>query len=381
MSENLSDRGHGPSEALIRLYDTWGKGGAGLSLTGNVMIDRNALGEPKNVVVEDKKDFAALQQWAKTGLDTGTHLWPQLNHPGRQAMGVINKKVVAPSAVRVKVKGSALLFKTPSPLTEEEIWEIIERFGNTAAIMQEAGFSGVQIHGAHGYLVSQFLSPLTNLRTDKWGGSLENRARFVIEVYRSIRNKVGAAYPVGIKINSADFQRGGFTAEESMEVVKLLSQEGIDLIEISGGTYERASMMGVSQKKSTREREAYFLDYIEEARKLTTKPLMLTGGFRTLSVMENALAAGKVDIIGIARPFTLFPHLPNELFSGARTDIHVASPKTGIKALDKMGFLDLYWYEKQLKRLGQGLAPKPSLGALPALFHMLGMTFSKVLGR
>ena len=146
----------------------------------------------------------------------------------------------------------------PTPLMEEEIWDIIKRFGNTAKILQDAGFSGCQIHGAHGYLVSQFLSPLSNIRQDKWGGSLENRARFVVEIYREIRARVGTDYPIGIKINSADFQRGGFSEEESMEVVQLLSKEGIDLIEISGGTYEKPAMVGHKQKKVPRKEKHIF---------------------------------------------------------------------------------------------------------------------------
>ena len=372
MSENLCGPGHAPSPEIIRLYERWGLGGPGLVITGNITIDRRALGEPANIVVENKKDFKELQSWAKSGQPHCVLLWGQINHPGRQAMGMINKEVVAPSAVKLKVKGGGMLFKKPRALQEEEILELIERYGNTARILKEAGFKGVQIHGAHGYLISQFLSPLTNVRTDKWGGSLENRARFVIEVYRNVRKQVGDEFPVGIKINSADFQRGGFTDEESMEVVKLLSAEKIDLIEISGGTYEKASMMGVAQKQSTLEREAYFLDYIEKVRTLTSTPLMLTGGFRTVSVMEDAIAQGKLDVVGLARPFTLYPDLPHELFNHERDTFPAQAPKTGLKMIDKMGFFDLYWYEKQIHRLGQGVAPKPEMGLTPALGHFFG---------
>ena len=144
-----------------------------------------------------------------------------------------------------------------------EIQAIIKRFANAARLAKETGFDGVQIHGAHGYLVSQFLSGLTNLRTDKWGGSLENRARFVLEIYKNMRKKCGADFPLGIKINSADFQRGAFTEEESMEVIQMLDEAGMDLIEVSGGTYERAAMVGAVQKESTKKREAYFIEFIE----------------------------------------------------------------------------------------------------------------------
>lgn len=370
MSENMSLRHHGPTPKLIHAYQRWADGGAGLIITGNVMISRDALGEPGNVVVEDRADFSALQNWAATVKGTGQHIWPQLNHPGRQAIGAINKEVVAPSTVGMQMKGMTSMFKQPRALTEPEIHDIIERFGTTAAIMQEAGFTGVQIHGAHGYLVSQFLSPLVNQREDQWGGSLENRARFVLEVYRNIRAKVGPKFPIGIKINSADFQRGGFTEEESMRVVRLLDAEGVDLIEISGGTYEKPAMVS-SKKKSTREREAYFLDYVEKVRKTLKTPLMLTGGFRTVSTMEKAIADGEVDVVGIARPFTLYPNLPKRIFAGTLTSVDVSTPKVGLKMFDKSGFVDIMWHEIHIRRLGEGKTPNPQLSAFAVVWHNL----------
>ena len=384
MSENMANWNHSPSKEIITVYKRWVEGGAGLIITGNVMIDSEALGEPKNVVVEDRRHFKQLQQWAKTVKGTGLHIWPQLNHPGRQAMGAINKEIVAPSAVPLNIKGAGFMFKEPRALTQEEILDLIERYGNTALIMKDAGFTGVQIHGAHGYLVSQFLSPITNKRNDQWGGSLENRARFVTEVYKNIRTKVGKGFPIGIKINSADFQRGGFTEEESMEVVKILSSLGMDLIEISGGTYEKSAMMGTThsdknRKESTRQREAYFMDYIEKVRKITNTPLMLTGGFRTVDVMEQAIADGQLDIVGIARPFALYPNLPNEILNGTRTDVHIPDPQTGIKAIDKMGFLNLMWYEVQINKLGAGKEPNPKMHALEPMLRNVGVTIQKLL--
>jgi len=200
LSENMGTKKHAPSKELINAYKVWAQGNPGLLVTGNIMIDYKAIGEPRNVVVEDDRDMPLLQEWAATVKGTEAHLWPQINHPGRQAFGNINKEVVAPSAIPVKIKGMKAMFKTPKALTENDILDIIKRFGNTARIFKDAGFTGAQIHGAHGYLVSQFLSPLSNIRKDKWGGSLENRARFAIEVYRSIRQAVGPDFPVGIKI-------------------------------------------------------------------------------------------------------------------------------------------------------------------------------------
>ena len=334
MSENFGTRKHAPSKGLIHAYRVWAKGNPGLLITGNIMVDSMALGEARNVVVEDYKDFELLKQWAKSVEGTGVHLWPQINHPGRQAFAAINREIVAPSAVPLKMGGASKMFKMPTALTEEAIWDIIKRFGTTARIMKEAGFTGCQIHGAHGYLVSQFLSPNSNIRTDQWGGSLANRARFVLEIYREIRRQVGAAYPIGIKINSADFQRGGFTEEASMEVVRILGNEGIDLIEISGGTYEKPAMITGDRKKSTVEREAYFLSYIEKARKLTKTPLLLTGGFRSVAIMDKALEEGNLDVVGLARPFCLYPNLANQIsrpIGGRRTSLVRTSNSTSWK--------------------------------------------------
>ncbi|MEM8926572.1 MAG: NADH:flavin oxidoreductase/NADH oxidase family protein [Bacteroidota bacterium] len=361
MSENLSNKYHEPTSVLIKVYKKWAQSGAGLLVTGNIMIDSKAIGEPRNVIVENRNNFKMLKQWAESVKGTNTKLWAQLNHPGRQAMEQINSILKAPSAVPLKIGGRKnATTKTPQALTESEILDIIEAFANTALILKEAGFSGVQIHGAHGYLVSQFLSPYTNIRKDKWGGSLENRARFIVEVYRKIRAGVGKSFPVGIKLNSADFQKGGFSEEESIEVVKILSEEGIDLIEISGGTYEAPAMMG-KRKASTLKREAYFMEYIEKARKVTKTPLMLTGGFRTSSVMRDAIISDQLDIIGMARPFTIFPKIAHEIFEETRLNFETKIKKTGVKAIDSL--MNIIWYELQIKRLGQGKKPNPDLSA------------------
>lgn len=381
MSENIGTYSHAPTATLIHAYKVWAKGNPGLLITGNIMIDSRALGEPRNVVVEDYRDFDLVQEWAATVKGTAVHLWPQINHPGRQAFSWINKEIVAPSAIPLKMGGASTLFRTPKPLKEEEIWELIKRYGTTARICKEAGFTGCQIHGAHGYLVSQFLSPLTNQRTDQWGGSIQNRTRFITEIYKEIRSQVGADYPIGVKINSADFQRGGFTEEDSMEVVKILSELGMDLIEISGGTYERPAMVKGNRKKSTVEREAYFLDYIEKVRQKTDKPLMLTGGFRSVAVMEASLNEGKVDIIGLGRPFCLYPHLYNDIAAKREQQFRSPVPKIGIALLDRIGGVELPWYEMQIQRLGRGQEPNPKLSGLwvflTSIFQMLRKSIKK----
>ena len=381
MSENFGTRHHAPSKGLINTYHIWAKGNPGLLITGNVMVDAMALGEARNVVVEDYKNFELLKKWAKSVEGTGVHLWPQINHPGRQAFAAINRETVGPSAISLNMGNTSKMFKLPTALTEEAIWDIIKRFGNTARIMKEAGFTGCQIHGAHGYLVSQFLSPISNVRTDQFGGSISNRARFVLEIYREIRYQVGSGYPIGIKINSADFQTGGFTELESLEVIRLLENEGIDLIEISGGTYEKPAMIQGDRKKSTIAREAYFLDYIEKARKLIKTPLLLTGGIRSVSVMEKALKDGNLDFIGLARPFCLYPNLANQVFDGSVKRFETPIPNIGIKFLDKLGGVELPWYELQIQRIGKGKSPKTNLPGTLALWFSLKSLFVKSFWR
>jgi 2,4-dienoyl-CoA reductase-like NADH-dependent reductase (Old Yellow Enzyme family) len=375
MSENNADKGGKPSERIIKLYKTWGEGGTGILISGNVMMDSNALNEPRNVVVEDEKHLAELKEWAKVAQKHGSHLWMQINHPGRQSPK-FNKDVVSASDVQLPMKS---LFPKPRPMTEDEIWKAIDGFGDCALIAKKAGWKGVQIHGAHGYLVSQFLSTLTNLRTDKWGGSLENRARFALEIYRNIRKKVGAEYPIGIKINSADFQRGAFTEEESLEVIDMLSAEGMDMIEVSGGTYEKAAMMGAGKKvkKSTQKREAYFADFIVKARAKTKAPLLLTGGFRTVDVMEKAIENNELDFVGLARPFAVFPHLSKEFFEGTKTEVNITPVKTGLNFIDKMGFLDISYFSQQMKLMGKGELPNPKLSVLSVLFRFMKETAFK----
>lgn len=379
MSENLSNTSNEPTPILIDVYKKWGKSGAGLLITGNIMVDSKALGEPRNVIVENRKNFNILKEWATSVKDTDTHLWVQLNHPGRQAMEQINNDLKAPSAVPLKTPGRKdTTKKIPKELTESEILAIIKAFGNTATILKEAGFTGIQIHGAHGYLVSQFLSPDTNIRKDQWGGSLDNRTKFVVEVYRAIRKQVGANFPIGIKLNSADFQNGGFTEEESLEVVKILSKEGMDLIEISGGTYEAPAMMG-KRKESTLKREAYFMDYIEKARKITDTPLMLTGGFRTVSVMKEAVATNQLDIIGIARPFAVFPNIANDIFNESRTNFNTEIKKTGVKGID--AGMSIIWYEAQIKRIGKGKTPNTKLNPWGVFFNYFWLILQRSLSK
>lgn len=368
MSEALGTRDGAATPELAHLYEVWAAGGVGICITGNVMIDLRALGEPGNVVIEDARHMSALKSWASAATRNATHCWVQLNHPGKQAPKGLNKETVAPSAVPFRDDMKAF-FSTPRELRDAEVRELVARFGRAAGIVKQAGFSGVQLHGAHGYLVSQFLSPHHNCRTDAWGGTPEKRRRFVLEVYRAMRKAVGPAFPLGIKLNSADFQRGGFTEEESLDTIRALAEAGIDLIEISGGTYEAPAMTGIKRSKapvkdSTRLREAYFLEFAEKARAAVAIPLALTGGFRSADGMAQAIESGAVDMVGLARLLAMEPDAPNKLLAGRPPSYHVKPIATGIAAIDKMGLLEISWYTGQLKRMGRGQAPWPNEPAL-----------------
>lgn len=353
MSEQLGDPDHGPSEELATLYRRWAEGGCGLLLTGNVMIDRTALGEARNVVFDDVAALPRIQAWAAAATAAGNQAWVQLNHPGRQSPRTLSPEPVAPSAVSLEMGGG--LFAKPRALTAAEIEDLIARFARAAKLAKDGGFTGVQVHAAHGYLVSQFLSPRTNQRDDAWGGTPERRRRFLLEAVAAIRAVVGRDFPIGVKLNSADFQRGGFDEAESMAVVAALEEEGVDLLEISGGSYEMPAMMGEGARKaSTVAREAYFLSYAQAVRTRTRLPLMLTGGFRSLAGMAAAIAEGAVDVVGLARPLAVEPDLPARLLAGTAERARPA-PDLRLGAYD--AFLDLAWHEQQLARMGRGLAP------------------------
>lgn len=359
MSERIAAPDGAVNAGHLRLYERWGRGGAGLSITGNVMVDRRAIGESGNVIVEDDRDLAALSAWAAAAKTDGGRVWMQINHPGRQSPRNLSPEPVAPSAIRLKGAGPA--FATPRALTSDEIDEIVQRFATTARIAEAAGFDGVQIHGAHGYLVSQFLSPYTNRRDDAWGGDAERRRRFLLEIVRAVRAAVRPGFAVGVKLNSADFQRGGFDEAESMAVLEALDAEGIDLLEISGGTYESAAMFEetVPARDSSRAREAFFLDYAEKARARVRTPLMLTGGFRTKAGMDAALASGAIDVVGLARPLAAEPDLPARILRG---DADHAAPirlATGLASLDAL--IQGAWYQVQLDRMARGRDPSPRI--------------------
>jgi 2,4-dienoyl-CoA reductase-like NADH-dependent reductase (Old Yellow Enzyme family) len=319
MTEGLADAHDRATEGHIVLYRKWSAGGTGTLVTGNVMVDHRYLERPGNVVVEDESGVPELEKWAEAGQIGGNQLWMQVSHPGRQCSRFVTSRPVAPSPVQLRLGG---LFGKPRALEDDEIRDIIRRYGETARIGKLAGFSGVQVHGAHGYLCNQFLSPRTNLRTDGWGGPLANRARFIREVVRSVRAAVGPGYPVAVKLNSSDFQKGAFSPEDSCQVAAWLVEDGVDLLEISGGTYEHLRLLGVGHDEEakaagTKKREAYFLEYAAAMRGAAKVPLVVTGGFRTRAAMEASLAEHELDVIGFARPLCTETDLSRRLLDGS----------------------------------------------------------------
>ncbi len=378
MSEILADEKNRPTPALNRLYERWAKGGTGLIVTGNIMVDRKALGEPRNVVMDRDDDLPALSQWAECGKKDGAQIWVQLNHPGRQSPKFLSPEPVAPSAIPYSSE-LRHVFNTPRELSDENIREIIGKFARSAGIAKRAGFTGVQIHGAHGYLVSQFLSPRFNQRTDIWGGSLENRMRFLVEIIRAVRAEVGPDFPVGVKLNSSDFRNKGFTEDEALEVVRAIAGEGVDLIEISGGTYESPVMM--DGKKKTGESRPFFIDFAERAVASVGTPIVLTGGFRTSEAMIDAMTHAGIAMVGLGRPLVVDPELPRKILAGQDYTSPVRPLTTGVPLLDRIAMLEITWYENQMRYLGEGKNPKPRENVYLTVFrifrHMGGMAFRR----
>jgi 2,4-dienoyl-CoA reductase-like NADH-dependent reductase (Old Yellow Enzyme family) len=366
MSEGMGSKDFSPNQKHVTLYQRFAEGGAGIVVTGNVMIDEKGLGEPHNVVIEDERHLGALKAWAKAGQTEKTSLWVQLNHPGKQSPRFITKTPVAPSAIPLTGAIKAA-FNPPRALEIEEILDLINRFKTAAGIVKKAGFGGVQIHAAHGYLISQFLSPIHNQRTDSYGGSSENRMRFLVDIYEAIRSEVGPSYPVSIKINIDDFKDGGFTPAESVHVIKVLEEKGLDLVELSGGSYEKPVMMGQS------ETEGYFLKTIKAIRHEIKIPLAITGGFRSLKVMEDVINHNEADLIGLARPLVLNPDIPRHIEAGTYETIHLPRLTTGFKKIDKVlgPILGLSAYEFHLQHMAQNKPVKPTKNAYKVLFLLI----------
>lgn len=389
MTEGLADPLNRATPRHETLYRRWARNGFGLMLTGNVHIDRRHLERPGNIAIDGNGGLDELRRLARIGTQDGAQFWMQINHSGRQTPAAINPHPLAPSSISLPMAEAGC--GEAQAMSAEQIEDVIRRFVHVCVTAREVGFTGVQLHAAHGYLISQFLSPLANARTDEWGGSLENRARLLMETVRAVRKAVGADFPISVKLNSADFQRGGFDTEESMQVVRWLSEASVDLLEISGGSYEQMQMVGLGDSAattgravaaSTAAREAYFLDYAARVRPLVKMPLMITGGMRSLATMNEAIATGACEVIGIGRPICADPDraIP-ELLSGrarelpalertqamARDALGPEVPDATFKRIESFGLLG--WYCMQLIHLGAGREPDLGMSVFDALLQ------------
>mgnify|MGYP002743769438 FL=1 len=367
MSEGMGTKNFQPKKNIATLYKRWAEGGTGLIITGNIMIDPKGTAEPGNIVFDKNSNMEILKDWAKQGQQHGAKVMVQLNHPGKQAPKTIAKETVAPSAVPLG-NGLNKLFSTPRALTTSEVEELVQKFITSAKVAKEAGFSGIQIHAAHGYLISQFLSPHDNRRTDKYGGSLENRMRFLKEIYLGMREELGKDFPIGIKINSTDFKEDGLTEDDSLETIVELANLGLDFVEISGGTYERPAMMGAT---STSSNKVFFAEYSKKLKQKVNIPVIVTGGIRSINAMNTLLNDNTTDFIGIARPLTIDPNIPNKIKQGTYTIVETTRVSTGVKKLDKIfgSLLGIVYYQVLMQNIAKGKEPKATKNAWPSLIQ------------
>lgn len=299
MSDSLGNGEGNATKAQARLYEKWAQGGVGLSIIGEVQVDYRYPETPGNLFLSPTSDIQALRLLTKQATINGAHIWPQLGHAG----GLSYSKLSMP--------------KGPSPLNTdnfqcsgmslEEVLELPDQYANAAKIAKKAGFTGVQIHAGHGFLLSQFLSPLFNHRQDQYGGDVSARCRLIIEIINKVRSEVGQSFPIGIKINSSDQLQGGLTQEEALEAIRILDKTSIDLIEISGGSY----FPGAASSSDSTSTGPYFINFAKKARKYTTIPLVVTGGFKTRQEVNTALASNEVEMVGLARALVLMPNLVN----------------------------------------------------------------------
>ena len=359
LTEGLADEMNRATARHVSLYRRWAEGGAAVVVTGNVQVDRRYLERPGNVVIDGNGGMDELRAYARAGTANGTELWMQISHPGRQTPRRVCDHPVAPSAVPLALPASA--FAPPRAMTAEEVADVPRRFAHTAAVAREAGFTGVQIHAAHGYLLSQFLTPLVNKREDRWGGELAARASVLLEVVRAVRAATAPGFCISVKLNSSDFQQGGFSNEDCLQVVKWLGEASVDLIEISGGNYEKPAMMGSGAKESTIRREAYFLEYAQLIKQAAPVPIMLTGGFRSKAAMEAALGEGACDVVGLGRPMCVDTDLPNRLLSGETNNAEAYEDQI-VPAKAGLG-----WFCLQLIAHGDGRDPDRTLSGDDAI--------------
>lgn len=371
MEENMADYGQIPGQELVNLYKIWADGKPGMIITGNVMVAPDAMTGPGGVYLgkETLSDPAVrkrFEDWSAAGKSGGSALYMQISHPGRQVYATMGTDVVSASNTKLNMEGpAAKMFTDARALSGEEVEAMITRFADTAEAAQSCGFDGVQIHSAHGYLVAQFLSPLSNHRDDKWGGPLENRARFLLEIVRAVKARTSESFGVSIKLNSADFQKGGYDENDAKQVVDWLNAETVDFIELSGGSYESAAMAGAAESdnpSSTLLREIYFIEFAKILQATAKMPLMVTGGITKKSTAETALDSGAVEIVGIARAFGFNPHIARDWQAGNNADVNMHMSKSKNKTLRVLSGMAMT--KANLYAMGAGKMPKAKMSPI-----------------
>ncbi|HET6831769.1 MAG TPA: tRNA-dihydrouridine synthase [Solirubrobacterales bacterium] len=375
MTEALSDRRNDPTRRHDRLYGSNANGGAGLVLTGNVMIDRRHLERARNIVVDAATDAAALRRCAASAAAAPTLV--QLSHPGRQVNRYVQPHPVSPSGgPGLKLAGA---FAAPRALSRPEIDEVRARFVDAATRVVDAGFPGIQIHGAHGYLISSFIDPARNRREDEYGGDLDGRARLLLEIVAELREALPAAAPVAVKLDARD----GAEAELA-ELGIRLERAGIDLIEVSGGNYERPAMAGYEADGSeiSSEHESPFWNAAAALSAAVSVPVMLTGGFRTRTEVDRALAAGVCDIVGAGRPLAVRPELAGRFVRGETDVLDPPGPRLGGPAPVRQllgAAAGTGWHRIQLARTGAGRPPSLRIPALLAAFDYTAVDWAQAV--
>ncbi|MFT5278154.1 MAG: 2,4-dienoyl-CoA reductase-like NADH-dependent reductase (Old Yellow Enzyme family) [Glaciecola sp.] len=364
MEENMAQDNQLPGTALKNLYAAWAKGGSGMIITGNVMVDKMAMTGPGGVALEVDTPIEPFKAWAQMAKQNNTTVIMQINHPGRQVFKKMGGKVLSPSNIALNLGKHSGLFTQPKAMTDDEIKDVIKRFTTTAKRAQEAGFDGVEVHAAHGYLISQFLSPLTNTRTDEWGGSSASRAKILYQVLAEVKKACGDDFILSVKLNSADFQRGGFDVEDAIEVVKKLNELHLDFIELSGGSYEAPAMQGNSGDDRTLAREAYFLSFAKQIAEHSDIPVMTTGGIKRLTVANEVLDSN-MELVGMASALAYNPALINQWVVDQETLGFI--PATTWKDKTLSGLANMALVKRQLRRIGGGKLPKMNSSALLTL--------------
>jgi len=308
MSDSLGDGTGHPTSEQINLYEKWAKGGLAISIIGEVQCTSDYAEKPGNLVFNEASDFKRFQELAQLGTQNDTQLWLQLGHAGALAY-LATSRPKGPSILDLEGLSCA-------ELTIDEIKQLPSEFARTARLAQKAGFSGVQVHAAHGFLLSQFLSPLFNKRNDAYGGDITNRMRLLLETIIEVRAAVGPNFPIAVKLNSSDLLEGGLSEENALEIVTALDHSTLDLIEISGGTY----FPGAKSASDGTAHGPYFIEFAKKAREVTSKPLMLTGGFKRRQQAMDAISSGTIDVVGLARALVLEPFLPELWKTGQMTE-------------------------------------------------------------